>query len=144
MTIVDLRLRSRRCRPPSRRSSGVPRIPAGFRAGGAAAGIKASGRPDLAIVATSTGRRGGRGRGLHPERVRGRARSQLRQAHLAATDPAGDGALRLGRGDRLDERLRERRDGRRPATPTRPRSRAVLATALGIAPASRRSASRPG
>ena len=27
-------------------------IPAGFRAGGAAIGIKASGRPDLAIIAT--------------------------------------------------------------------------------------------
>jgi glutamate N-acetyltransferase/amino-acid N-acetyltransferase len=32
-----------------------PAIPAGFKAGGLAAGIKASGRPDLAVVCTTTG-----------------------------------------------------------------------------------------
>jgi glutamate N-acetyltransferase/amino-acid N-acetyltransferase len=33
-----------------------PVLPAGFRAGGLAAGIKASGRPDMALIATTSGR----------------------------------------------------------------------------------------
>ena len=89
-------------------------IPAGFLAAGGVAGIKASGRPDLAIVATERGRTasraGRRGRGLHPERVRGRARQAVAGASR------GDGAgrrrpLRLGDRRDLDERLGQRRDG---------------------------------
>ena len=51
-------------------------IPLGFRAGGLAAGIKASGRPDLAVGRHHVGS-GRRGRRLHPEHVRGGARPPL-------------------------------------------------------------------
>ena len=101
----------------SRAADGLPAVerhaalPAGFRAGGLAAGIKASGRPDLAVIAVTDGRSGRRGRRLHPERVRGRARPPV------ASQPRGHvrrpaGRVRLGRRGHLDERLRQCRDGR--------------------------------
>ena len=48
---------------------------------------------------------------------------RLSQAHLAATSGRCPRRVRLGRGDHLDQRLRQRRDRRRPATPTSSRSR---------------------
>ncbi len=71
-------------------------IPAGFVAAGGIAGIKASGRPDLAIVATVPG---GEGRGLTPAAAAAvftpnafaAAPVRLSQDHLAATEPAGGG-----------------------------------------------------
>ena len=80
-------------------------MPAGFRAGGLAAGIKASGRPDLAVVASRRTVRPPR----PPSSPRTRSRPRpvrLSREHLAAT--SGDRArrLRLGRGGRdLDQRL---------------------------------------
>ena len=64
-------------------------IPAGFRAGGAAIGIKASGRPDLAIIATRSGQ-AGRPRppapaaGITPNAFAA-APVRMSRAHLAAT-----------------------------------------------------------
>ena len=71
----------------SRRSSDGPPCPPGFRAGGLVAGIKASGRPDLGRR-RHDGRAGRRGRRLHPERVRGRARPPVAGA------PRGRRAIR--------------------------------------------------
>src|SRR4029079_12905367 len=81
---------------PAASSTPLPRVerraslPSGFRAGGLAAGIKASGRPDLAVALTTAGapalrarRRphdggsGGRGRRLPPERLRSRTGPSL-------------------------------------------------------------------
>jgi glutamate N-acetyltransferase/amino-acid N-acetyltransferase len=67
----------------------APRMPAGFRAGAVAAGIKASGRPDLGVLATTGG----------PAAVAATftqnlvlaAPVSLSQAHLAASEPAGSG-----------------------------------------------------
>ena len=70
------------------------RAPGRFVAGGATAGIKASGRPDLAVIATVVGPTGG----CRPppprssRRTRSRPRPvRLSRAHLAATAPEGDG-----------------------------------------------------
>ena len=71
-------------------------IPAGFVAAGGIAGIKASGRPDLAIVATLPG---GEGRGLTPAAAAAvftpnafaAAPVRLSPDYLAATEPSGGG-----------------------------------------------------
>ncbi|HEY3165419.1 MAG TPA: bifunctional ornithine acetyltransferase/N-acetylglutamate synthase [Candidatus Limnocylindrales bacterium] len=70
-------------------------IPGGFVATGGVAGIKASGRPDLAIVATVTGPDGGRvpaaAAAVFTPNAFAAAPVRLSQAHLAATDPSGHG-----------------------------------------------------
>ncbi len=70
-------------------------IPAGFVAAGGVAGIKASGRPDLAIVATSAGSDGVRvpaaAAAIFTPNAFAAAPVDLSKRHLAATDPAGDG-----------------------------------------------------
>ncbi|HYX10534.1 MAG TPA: bifunctional ornithine acetyltransferase/N-acetylglutamate synthase, partial [Candidatus Acidoferrum sp.] len=70
-------------------------IPAGFVATGGVAGIKASGRPDLAIVATTPGPDGSRASAaaaaVFTPNAFAAAPVRLSQAHLAATEPAGDG-----------------------------------------------------
>jgi glutamate N-acetyltransferase/amino-acid N-acetyltransferase len=66
-----------------------PVIPAGFRAGGLAAGIKASGRPDLALVTTTAGPAAVAA--VFTPNTFAAAPVRLSQAHLAATsgDPRG-------------------------------------------------------
>jgi glutamate N-acetyltransferase/amino-acid N-acetyltransferase len=70
-------------------------IPAGFVAASGTAGIKASGRPDLAIVATSAGADGRRSpaaaAAVFTPNAFAAAPVRLSQAHLLATDPAGNG-----------------------------------------------------
>ena len=106
-------------RPPAdRRASGGD--PGRLRAGGATAGIKASGRPDLAVVADDR-RPGRRGRGLHAERLRGRPGPPVQGPPGRRQRPAGR-RLRLGRGDRLHERVAPTPRRARPATPIRPTS----------------------
>ena len=88
-----------------------PAMPAGFKAGGVAAGIKASGRPDLAVIVSTVGPVAAAAV-FTPERVRGRARPPVSGA------PGRDVGrparrVRLGRGDHLDEWQRERGDRRR-------------------------------
>ncbi|HET9519644.1 MAG TPA: bifunctional ornithine acetyltransferase/N-acetylglutamate synthase, partial [Candidatus Limnocylindrales bacterium] len=78
-------------------------IPAGFRAGGASAGIKASGRPDLAIVALEPGpsgeRRTASAAAVFTPNAFAAAPVRLSQAHLAATSPPGRG--RFGYADAI-------------------------------------------
>ncbi len=66
-----------------------PVLPAGFVAGGATCGIKASGRPDLAIVATAAGPSGGRAlaaaAGVFTRNAFAAAPVRLSQAHLVAS-----------------------------------------------------------
>ncbi|MHB8397608.1 MAG: bifunctional ornithine acetyltransferase/N-acetylglutamate synthase [Candidatus Limnocylindrales bacterium] len=69
-------------------------IPAGFVAGGTAIGIKASGRPDLAMVATEPGRRGrmpAAAAAVFTPNAFAAAPVTLSRAHLAATEPGGGG-----------------------------------------------------
>jgi len=70
-------------------------IPAGFVAAGGIAGIKASGRPDLAIVATAVGADGRRpaaaAAAVYTPNAFAAAPVRLSQAHLAATAPEGSG-----------------------------------------------------
>ena len=70
-------------------------IPLGFVAGAGIAGIKASGRPDLAIVATepdATGvRRAASAAAVFTPNAFAAAPVRLSQAHLAATEADGDG-----------------------------------------------------
>ena len=71
------------------RSAGLPTVerravlPAGFRAGGMAAGIKASGRPDLAVVLTTTGPAAAAA--VFTPNTFAAAPVRLSRAHLAAT-----------------------------------------------------------
>jgi glutamate N-acetyltransferase/amino-acid N-acetyltransferase len=78
--------------PPVER---VATIPLGFEAGAGIAGIKASGRPDLAIVATPRGPDGTRSAAaaaaVFTPNAFAAAPVRLSQAHLAATDAAGQG-----------------------------------------------------
>jgi glutamate N-acetyltransferase/amino-acid N-acetyltransferase len=64
-------------------------LPAGFRAGGMAAGIKASGRPDLAVIATTTGPAAAAA--VFTPNSFAAAPVRLSRSHLAATsgDPRG-------------------------------------------------------
>ena len=104
--------------PPTRRATrqSAGRLPCRW-AGGRDQGLRPAGpRPRR-----HDGRSGGRGRGLHAERVRGRARPPV------AGQPGGHvrrsaGRVRLGRGRRLDERFAPTPRRARPATPTRRRS----------------------
>jgi glutamate N-acetyltransferase / amino-acid N-acetyltransferase len=70
-------------------------IPAGFAAFGGVAGIKASGRPDLAIVATIAGPDGTRtsaaAAAVYTSNAFAAAPVRLSQAHLASTAPDGHG-----------------------------------------------------
>ena len=72
-------------------------IPLGFVAGAGVAGIKASGRPDLAIVATQPGPDGSRpvasAAAVFTPNAFAAAPVRLSKAHLAATDPAGHGGF---------------------------------------------------
>src|SRR6476469_1118731 len=80
--------------PPVERRA---RIPAGFVAAGGVAGIKASGRPDLAIVATLPGPDGDRApaavAAVYTPNAFAAAPVRLSQAHLAATEPTGNGGF---------------------------------------------------
>ncbi|HEX5824357.1 MAG TPA: bifunctional ornithine acetyltransferase/N-acetylglutamate synthase [Candidatus Limnocylindrales bacterium] len=70
-------------------------IPLGFVAGAGVAGIKASGRPDLAIIATKPDPDGGRlaaaAAAVFTPNAFAAAPVRLSQAHLAATEAAGNG-----------------------------------------------------
>ena len=72
-------------------------IPLGFVAGAGIAGIKASGRPDLAIVATQPAPDGSRpaasAAAVFTPNAFAAAPVQLSKAHLSATDPAGNGGF---------------------------------------------------
>ena len=72
--------------PPVERRAAIP---AGFRAGGLAAGIKASGRPDLAVVVTTAGPAAAAA--VFTPNAFAAAPVRLSRAHLAATsgDPRG-------------------------------------------------------
>jgi glutamate N-acetyltransferase/amino-acid N-acetyltransferase len=78
--------------PPVERRAAIP---TGFVATGGVAGIKASGRPDLALVATVAGPDGARvpaaAAAVFTPNAFAAAPVRLSQAHLAATDPAGAG-----------------------------------------------------
>ena len=129
-------------RPSSRRSSDAPRCLPAFEAGGLAAGIKASGRPDLAVVVTTLGS-GRRGRRLHPERVRGRAGPPVEGAprgHVRATRAAGSAGPRRSSRPAAAPTPRPARR----ATPTSARSRGSCAEADRRGRRSGRSTSRPG
>jgi glutamate N-acetyltransferase / amino-acid N-acetyltransferase len=80
--------------PPVERRAAMP---AGFRAGASAIGIKASGRADLAIVATlpdETGRpRDAAAAAVFTPNAFAAAPVRLSKAHLAATEPAGRGGF---------------------------------------------------
>ncbi|HEY8438600.1 MAG TPA: bifunctional ornithine acetyltransferase/N-acetylglutamate synthase [Candidatus Limnocylindrales bacterium] len=73
------------------------RIPAGFEATGGVAGIKPSGRPDLAIVAVVPNREGRRApvaaAAVFTPNAFAAAPVRLSRAHLAATEPSGDGGF---------------------------------------------------
>ena len=64
-------------------------MPLGFAAGGAAVGIKPSGRPDLAVVVTTGGPAAAAA--VFTPNPFAAAPVRLSQAHLAATEPAGAG-----------------------------------------------------
>ena len=64
-------------------------VPAGFRAGGGRAGIKPSGKPDLAVVATTGGPAGAAG--IFTRNAFAAAPVRLTRANLAATAPEGSG-----------------------------------------------------
>lgn len=77
--------------PPVERRAAIP---AGFVAGGTAIGIKASGRPDLAMIATEPGRRGripAAAAAVFTPNAFAAAPVTLSRAHLAATQPDGGG-----------------------------------------------------
>ena len=78
--------------PPVERRAAIP---GGFVAAGGVAGIKASGRPDLALVATAAGSDGVRvpaaAAAVFTPNAFVAAPVRLSRAHLAATDPAGQG-----------------------------------------------------
>jgi glutamate N-acetyltransferase/amino-acid N-acetyltransferase len=66
-----------------------PIVPAGFLVGGMTTGIKASGRPDLAIIRPLRGPAAVAG--VFTQNAFAAAPVRLSRAHLAATAPAGDG-----------------------------------------------------
>ncbi|HYC07833.1 MAG TPA: bifunctional ornithine acetyltransferase/N-acetylglutamate synthase [Candidatus Binatia bacterium] len=80
--------------PPVERRAALP---AGFVAAGATIGIKRSGRPDLAIVATAPGPGGGRpsaaAAAVFTPNAFAAAPVAVSRAHLAATAPDGGGSL---------------------------------------------------
>ena len=94
--------------PPVERRAAIP---PGFRAGGLAAGIKASGRPDLAVVVTTAGPAAAAA--VFTPNTFAAAPVRLSKAHLAATSGRSARRVRLGRRDHLDEWLGERGHRRR-------------------------------
>ena len=80
--------------PPVERRAAIP---AGFAATGGVAGIKASGRPDLALVATLPGPDGGRApaaaAAVFTPNAFAAAPVRLSKAHLATTEPVGGGGF---------------------------------------------------
>ncbi len=66
-----------------------PRVPGGFMVGGMSAGIKASGRPDLAMIQVLHGP--APVAGVFTRNAFAAAPVKLCRAHLKATNPAGDG-----------------------------------------------------
>jgi len=74
-----------------------PVIPAGFKAGGLAAGIKASGRPDLAVIVTTTGPAAAAA--VFTPNAFAAAPVRLSRAHLAAT--SGDARGGFGRAEAI-------------------------------------------
>ncbi len=71
-----------------------PAIPHGFRAGGATVGIKASGRPDLAVVTTLRGSQGpfpAAAAAVFAPNTMAAAPVHVSRAHLAITAPEGEG-----------------------------------------------------
>ena len=89
MTATVAGLAARRRRRASRAVERRAGIPVGFRAGGLAAGIKASGRPDLAVVVTTAGPAAAAA--VFTPNAFAAAPVRLSRAHLAATsgDPRG-------------------------------------------------------
>ena len=79
--------------PPVERKAAIP---AGFRAGGASAGIKASGRPDMAIIATLTDASGravpASAAAVFTPNAFAAAPVRLSQAHLRETSATGRGS----------------------------------------------------
>ena len=73
--------------PPVERTAAIP---GGFRAGGLACGIKASGRPDLALIAAIDGPIPAAG--IFTLNTLAAAPVRRSRANLAATDPSGAGA----------------------------------------------------
>ncbi len=67
----------------------APGVPRGFRVGGAVAGIKASGKPDLMLVATTDGPAATAA--VFTANAFAAAPVRLSQEHLAATEPGGNG-----------------------------------------------------
>ena len=89
-------------KPPSRAAPGLdpfpdtgptvtrrPGLPAGFLVGGTTAGIKASGRPDLVLVATTGGPAAAAA--VFTANAFAAAPVRLSQQNLALTDPRGNG-----------------------------------------------------
>ena len=99
-------------RPPGRRAASPPpgRVP---RPAATAAGIKASGRPDLAIVASPTATVRRPRRRSSPRTPSPRPRSACRRPTSPGPSPAGDGRSGWARAVIVDERQRQCRDGRR-------------------------------
>jgi len=69
--------------------SRTPGVPAGFRVGGVAAGIKPSGKPDMVLVATTGGPAAAAA--VFTANAFAAAPVRLSQEHLAASEPAGNG-----------------------------------------------------
>jgi len=67
----------------------TPAVPRGFRVGGTTAGIKQSGKPDLMLVATTDGPAAAAA--VFTANAFAAAPVRLSQAHLAQTEPAGNG-----------------------------------------------------
>ena len=121
----------------SRRSSAARRSRPGFVAAGAVGrdqGIRPAGPGDRRLAATGARRPRRRS---SPRTPFAAAPSGCRRPISPTTGPAAAAASGWARGDHLDERLRERRDRPRRATPTRPRSRASSPVALGSRPTRR-------
>ena len=80
--------------PPVERRAAIP---AGFEAASGIAGIKASGRPDLAIIATAAGPDGTRpaaaAAAVYTPNAFAAAPVRQSKAHLASTDPSGGGSF---------------------------------------------------
>ena len=93
---------------PARRWSAAPRMPAGFVAGGATAGIKAIGQAGPRASSPTTGGPGRGGGGLHAEPRSPRRPVRLSRANLAATAPGRAAAAAAG----------PRRSSRPAAAPT--------------------------
>ena len=93
--------------PPVKRRAVMP---AGFKAGGLAAGIKASGRPDLAVAVTTLGPAAAAA--VFTPNAFAAAPVRLSRRHLAASSGRPARRVRLGRGRHLDQRLGQCRDRR--------------------------------